>query len=405
MSAPRRVVLHIGTHKTGTSSVQASLDRARQQLAATGVRFFRDPVFNPKNHYIFHHAFTPILEWHFHTPWLVRRKGISQAEMREILRTEVTSFGADDDLIVSAEDLAILPQQGVQAMRDFFLDVGVQDVTVVCVLRNPVDYLHSSIQQYMKVGLTSIEDVLNNDFSSYALQSCPNFAGGAVNILRQIYIPVIARYVSVFGPEKCRFLRFDEAVANGLSRSVLEAGLGPDAPTIPERRSNDGISREAAVLLATYNSLAGRYADREKLAPYNMRLSKALQKVRGTGARFPISMSPNEIEAVNGDIATANRIVGRAVVDPIHPDAFRESIELTRFSRDSLDSLMTILDELIPDSDTSLALRYRDAAIRVGESDPEAAYLLMRRASELKPDGNVIKARLHEFQSAAARIQ
>lgn len=388
------IILHIGPHKTGTTSVQKTLGSARAELASKGISFYEDKFFNKNNHYVFHHAFSPCLSSHFHTPWFKNLRSLSQGEMRREIKKAI-SDSTGDVVVVSSEDLSILPKEGLSSLRKFLSEeCGATEITIVGVARDPFDYLQSSIQQYIKPGLTSVDDIIDNSYMNYTYQSCPDFQGGAANILRQIYLPAFSRFVAEFGRENCIFGRFDEVAKSGLANFVISQAQVSEKIELKELRSNTSISAEACVLIAVYNSENVRYAGGESVGPRNKDLIDVIKSIGGRKAEFPIKMTEDEFCAVNSDIDDINKMVEFCLIDKLNSErVFGGSEDIFHFSRAGLSNINKLIENLLADrsGDDALAVRYRDAGIKLYESDPEIAYLLLKRAAEIRPNGKLIE--------------
>ena len=142
------VVLHIGTGKTGTSSIQAWLHRNRDRLADLGVLFPESP--GKRRHVQLGLAMQPddarrSLDWR-------TQQVSSPSELRPVfeerLRAEILA-ARPSRLLLSDEALSGAPDGAIRNLRDF-LDGIAGSVRVVVYLRRQDDHLCSRYQQVVK---------------------------------------------------------------------------------------------------------------------------------------------------------------------------------------------------------------------------------------------------------------
>lgn len=314
--------------------------------------------------------------------------------MRNSIEENILKCQAET-LIVSSEDLSILPEEGLAEMHRFLYDkCSASRITIVGLARDPFDYLQSSIQQYIKPGLTSLEDITENIYRNYSYQSCPGFGGGAANILMQIYLPSFERFAKEFGVQNCNFRRFEDVTKTGLANFVLcQSGDKARDKTIKELRSNSSMSAEAAALISVYNSENERYNGGKNVGPRNIELVDLLKSVSGRKAVFPVQISDSELSDINSSIDKINDLFGSELMRKLD----RERIDASHanpltFSKKSVSDIYRLIEKLMSEHNVNdaLAVRYRDAGIKLYDSDPEVAYLLLKRAAEIRPNGKLI---------------
>ncbi|QZY28150.1 hypothetical protein [Nocardioides coralli] len=147
------LVLHIGTGKTGTSSLQAFLHQNRDHLVAHGVLYPRAP--GSTRHTRFGLYIKPDQAL-LSTPSWKRAKAATPAEFRRRFERELLAEIADAGtprVLVSDEALYGMPAAAMRRLRDFAESHGWRS-TIVCYLRRQDDHLVSRYQQVVKVGET-----------------------------------------------------------------------------------------------------------------------------------------------------------------------------------------------------------------------------------------------------------
>ncbi len=144
------VILHIGTHKTGSSSIQQSLrgyDDSETFYATFTEADHSKPMFA-----IFKDDFFKYHSW--------VNQGLKRPEMEEKRREYRASFEAQLQrkdrrrMIVSAEDISIFGPDEKKALLDCIAAHGC-DAEVVCYVREPSGFAASRFQQNIKGGMTA----------------------------------------------------------------------------------------------------------------------------------------------------------------------------------------------------------------------------------------------------------
>lgn len=143
---PRQVILHVGMHKTGTTSIQKSLDGFSSQ----GVRYVG--LTNPNHTGPIAAAF--LTEG---TQGNRLRAGRSQEQMARVKKQTLTRLRmelSNEDFhtfIISGEGIVFLPPASLLQLRETLLEY-VDSVQVFAYVREPVGFSSSAFQQRTKGG-------------------------------------------------------------------------------------------------------------------------------------------------------------------------------------------------------------------------------------------------------------
>ncbi len=129
-----RLILHVGPHRTGTTSIQKTLHRARLELAADGILY---PESTPEAHYPEQHSDLALLV-------KARRSAEVRQYCEDVLATAVRS--GCPVILLSGEEFSSLVQD------EAFIDLveglrGLADVDLVYVQRKVSDVIRSNIMQ------------------------------------------------------------------------------------------------------------------------------------------------------------------------------------------------------------------------------------------------------------------
>ncbi len=200
-----RIFLHIGIHKTGTSAVQAYLDRNREWLIARGYEFYHG-MFGPENHAELHGAAmrdergSPFRDFHRITDTPSLRQQVSE---------RVAGFIAQrhcDRLIFSAEGLSYLRHADeLHRLADM---LPPQHTTVIVYLRDKAEFLRS-----YRAELAKQRRPLSNEQGNYAYCEPDSWLTD--------FDALLAAYAATY-PD-IRVKQYDAVVAN--QRSIIPSFL------------------------------------------------------------------------------------------------------------------------------------------------------------------------------------
>lgn len=282
------ILLHLGTHKTGTTTLQRSFAAARQALWAHGVVYL-----GPDNSYP--HLYSAFLDDPMVFPWN-RHSGLTTSQIRERDSKAMRDLAGalernrGKTIILSNEYLAMLPPDRMAALRDFLSTHG--QIHAVYVYRDLFSWLGSNTQQMVKAGLATRETPF------------------AIGLRRVGAFPL--KIAGVFGRQNCSFLRFEDLIRDGLSDSFLRHFDLPSLTDIgaTEQYANTSISGPAVLALMAYNrDFPVGHADRD---PIEVARLSALP-----GDKYrPAALSPDDIRAYSKMRAKVQAELGLQLAPP-----------------------------------------------------------------------------------------
>lgn len=219
----KRCVLHIGMHKTGSSSIQASL----QNFSSRDFRYahlLRTP----------NHSGAICLAFSKRPQIYTDEKSSrSQTKLGRRIRAKLTNQlerSNSSTLIISGEGISKLRLEELETLYTF-ISKYVSEVEVVCYVRSTKSYIESALQQRIKSGLSSFDPAT---FYPH-------------------YRSRFEKFDLVFGREKVRFWEFKpQTLKGGCVVTDFCARLGVDLAPEKIIRKNDSLSAEALSLLYTY---------------------------------------------------------------------------------------------------------------------------------------------------------
>jgi len=220
----KKILLHVGTHKTGSTTIQKTLFKNRNILEANNIHYLK---FGPNHWHIYSAFMNKPWDWFEHRRMGRDREGVQElnaATLRDV-RAEILSAQADH-ILISSEYLAQLNKRNIFDLRNYLQELG--DVTVVYYCRELISWISSDSQQCAKVGMKT--EPTRYDVAIKRLYDFP------------------LNYLEVFGRERFRLIRFEDAIEGGLCNSLLSQGglLSIESMGITESPENTSISAEAA---------------------------------------------------------------------------------------------------------------------------------------------------------------
>jgi hypothetical protein len=143
----KKALIHIGTGKTGTTSIQESLASQKKKLGGIGypnitgnAHHFLEVVYQQYSHLSRGHR----SEYADEAARLKHAKILHSKFLRRVRQNK--------NIIISSEFLGRFKKQQVLALKSDLDDNGYTDYRVVCYVRDPVSYYRSLLQQKLKAS-------------------------------------------------------------------------------------------------------------------------------------------------------------------------------------------------------------------------------------------------------------
>jgi len=274
----KTLILHIGLHKTGTSSIQATLAANRDLLYGRGLLF---PAFLPANHSLFfYNAFSERAE-NYHANL---RLGCSKDDIRKTadqqlakLQKAIADFKGPT-ILLSGEDACTLRPQEVLSVRRK-LDQLAQGLIyrILLYTRHPVEFASSAIQENVKGNGMTVED-------SKALRIT-----NTVGKIGKIY----DAWADAFGDEAIEFRSFEttRSADGGLIGSFFST-LGIPVDGLQIHHANSGNCDEVTKFLSSlYQTSPGQKQGRKTSIRLTDKDRQVLFALKGSKGRL---LTPEE---------------------------------------------------------------------------------------------------------------
>lgn len=237
------LILHVGMQKTGTSSIQATLNKNRDCLK-------EDKLLYPESWSAWHVNEIGALvfdEQEEARRNILKRNGIKTKDLDYLvsnLELELRSSNCHT-LILSAESIFRYSQDGLKLLKKIFNELlGIKSITIVFFTRNPVDFYNSYFQQMAKSSFPI-------DYGS--------------NVEEDLYSNSLTNLANVFGDENLTVLSFEESLRHtyGPAGYFLEK-IGVQSirfKSINFLKVNEGISHLSYDLLNFINDIEPLVSD------------------------------------------------------------------------------------------------------------------------------------------------
>ena len=357
----KKLYLHIGHYKTGTSAIQKYCSEHADVLAESG--YFYPPTSRPRNNRTNHgdlsltlaekHGFTP-------PPWY-QGEGKNIEEVYRAFFKSAQGAEQDTILISSEEFLQLaLREDAENAIKELRARLNDFDVNVVFYIREPLSLLKSWYNEVNK-------GVGTRNFIMFFMALNENFLG---------QLPAYDVFAKVFGPENVLIRTYNDKGSKHIEEFFRGIGLDHTPAESAGQKINkaqDIETLELRRLVKRKNNTSGKDATLSQFGSLK-------------------SLS-DRIDQINKDFT---EICG-------HSDVQIES-ELSVYRL--FEHLNILIQPLIRADlmNPKEAELLRDAALEAESSDIELAALLMKMAQSLRPNGPLIGKKVQEYQAKIDRL-
>lgn len=238
LKAKARLILHVGLHKTATTSIQYSLRKNRKFLAKKG--FLVPKIKSHLGMEIINSAILIVSAF-----WPKNKRfyklslyALDEKKIRKrALSCLAACFASNQDIVISAEQFSLLPKEVLVDFRQYVKKHN-YDIEVMCFVREPMSFLHSFAQEKIKHGAT-LDSLDKHNIISHASRQIIN--------LKTVF------------KEECQFYHFNDAIKSQggiVSYFFKQLGIDISVCNFKQKHRNQAISYEAIDLLSYINQLS-----------------------------------------------------------------------------------------------------------------------------------------------------
>lgn len=276
----RKCYLHIGMHKTGSSSIQKYLF---ENTLTDDIEYL--PL-KPANHSILFYSIFTVNPENYHINQRRNYDYYKCLENNKQKLSEIVEFLKDSkrNIVISGEDISVLNLGELKRFKEF-LSSFFDEIEVVIYIRDPHSFLVSVFQESVKGGVAA-----GASFSSLSS-----------NVLYPNYKTVIERFDEIFGQEFINVRLFNKQ--HLIKCDVVHDFLSVIGIKIEKKlaRTNESLSSEELSIVYLYNKyVISKYGLNAKT---NSKLSQLLDRVKPLAhTKFQVSQEvTNDIIKENYD--------------------------------------------------------------------------------------------------------
>ncbi|MCB1129883.1 MAG: hypothetical protein KDN05_02065 [Verrucomicrobiae bacterium] len=334
----KRCWIHIGMHKTGSTTIQRrlgeieradgwnyiTLEENRRHLNAAMFAMFAS---RPRRYHEFRSSGATAED--------IARKGrVLRGRLERAVREST-----EENLILSAESLDQMDSEGVGRLADF-LRPHVDDIRVIGYVRPPGGLMSSRFQEKVKHGKRRFD--LSSCTADYRFR--------------------FAKYDEVFGRSQVKLVKYDpKSFTNQCVLSDFTERVGISLPgSPPARRLNRRLSRQACGILYAYNKFGEGFGGGRHALPENRLLVRSLSAMEGEKFRLAPELVAAVNETTSDDIRWMENRLGTTLDETMpsgggiacEEDLLRiETAELQEFAR-NFEEVVEAAAPPLPESDS-----------------------------------------------------
>lgn len=343
---PRRVIIHIGTHKTGSTAIQQFCFDNRRILHQYGV-CYPEAFTQWKGHH-------PVA-WSLGVPHPYKDPGLTKAVVVSGI-LEAYQESRAKTLLLSSEDFEFVGEPSI--IRELFEDIPVQ---VVVYLRRQDDYLFSEYCHHVLMEETRYTGSLEAFVEENDLTA------------RFDYVRLLTPWIETFGRDKIVARSYDLALAErGLIQDfLLSVGIGWDETLAARHRPSANVSLDAHTneILRFFNNRDLASRSRRVL----IRMLKQLSRegvVERPDAENRVRIVPVELRSFMSEFPDSNYRIGKLFPElvvsgglPCKEEAFRIGTESEDCALPSTAELLARLVEWLMEREPDVMRIYRNRRI------------------------------------------
>ncbi len=379
----KKLFIHIGSHKTGTTSIQYALTRSKAILKAHGLTLFDEHYNNPQQHTPHVHSWLSFINENSLVP-----RGMQVTEPAALAKQLSQIEG---NVIISSENFSFFFEQAAINKLKESLEKFFTEIHIICYLRRQDRHIISHHQEGSKLYRKA-----ENNLFGHSTRAIPD--NYPFHTLYLDYARRLDLWANAFGQDNLSLRIFD--------RKLL---LGGDV--VHDFFWQLGISHQMAATeentsLGFRDIKLGHLINGTRSLRHKSVLSSICQASPGDTRK----MLPSRSEAMRyyAQFRESNAALNARFAISANPDLFDDDfsdypeVAQDRWTEASANAAVIDILQFIDNNYAQLdAYELRDAAVAIGDSNPAIAIKLLRIALFLRPEGHWIRHLLEEFEQAS----
>lgn len=322
----RRCIIHIGMHKTGSTSIQSSLQGFSDD------RFLYANLGNIPNHSLAIHS---LFVAHPGRHRMHKASGRNAAAMQAYLtgmRTDLEraiAAAQNRTLLISGEGISGLEPADLVKLHDYFR-ARFDELVIVGYARPPAGFMASGFQERVKGGSTKLD--LDQAYRDYETR--------------------FVKFDEIFGRERVHLWKFEPRTFPGgcVVRDLCNR-LDISLPVERIVRRNESLSRQAVALLYIYRKLGQEYGSGSMGGPESQILGNLLAKIGNDKFRFSPDIVRPVLEKNRADIERMEARLGQSLHEELgehQPGDVRDESDLLKVEPELVSKLLALLGDRAP---------------------------------------------------------
>lgn len=314
----KKLIIHIGTHKTGTTSIQETLGNSQDILKKHGIFYPPEPPFN-------HYAFSAVFLNNPMNSFYARAGGFQSIEE---LQTDLNAlkvhwaklfqYSQEEIFVISAENFDAYEDGEVVKLKRF-VNVYFDDIKIIVYMRHPITGIISRWEENIK-----------------HLNSQPSSEEILKNVKKRYSFTFLESWLKYFGKENVIVRPFDnKALKNGdLIEDFFHSVNIPDI-NINELnicRSNESLGKNVVLFLLEYNKKYPIFKDKKPNGKrYLTNIDYIFQQIcsglKKEKLWFNVKFSEEEADKLNKEINYVNQFLPSGYqFEPVKPSNEKTSL-------------------------------------------------------------------------------
>lgn len=385
ISEKMKLVVHIGTEKTGTSSIQEFLYNNQERLSEKGYYFSQ--IAGQRNNVKIPLACMRISR---DDPFFRNNKVNTEEERKVFSKSVADEFSEEirhlkgiHTVIISSEHFhsLLVCQDEVEKFKETFCS-HFDDVSIICYLREQVSVCVSHYSTVIKSGLSPEL----NEFVSRCTPENPYYN----------YLELLNRWSFVFGKKNVVVGIFDKYILK--NKDIIDDFFNRSCPDLDlsdfvrTNEKNLSLNYIGQCILKEINK------SEMKSSNYNNTVRYIQSKFTGKGENVSPEVYFNHFSLFKSTNRELNRLYFGKDQELFPYNAPRDS-NIIPNAKETINQLVPLIEFILNNSiEDYFADVCRDSAIELEAVSLDTSYQLMKLANKIRPHGQFIASKLSEYE-------